>query len=177
MTDYLIGLGHRRIGFIRGPLEHGASQERYEGFRDAVAGAGLDFDASLVAEGEFTYRSGLECAETLLGRADRPTAIFASNDDMAVAVIALAHKYNLDVPRDLTVTGFDDTQTATAVWPQLTTVRQPISDMASSAIELLAAELDSRAGGGEAKPVSPIEIRSTVIERDSSRPPAGQGAS
>lgn len=173
MTDYLLELGHRRIGFIGGPEGHGASRERLAGFRNAMTGAGLPLDEGLIVPGEFTYRSGLEAAERLLELAPRPTAIFASNDDMAVAVIAFAHRYNLDIPRDLTVVGFDDTQTATAIWPQLTTVRQPISGMAAEAIELLAECLDARRGGTPGGGDERREIRSEIIVRDSSSAPAG----
>ncbi len=167
MTEYLIELGHSRIGFVLGPEEHGASRERYAGFLEGLAAHGVDNDAELIAPGAFTYKSGLEAADRLLSLADRPTAIFASNDDMAVAVIALAHKHALDVPRELTVVGFDDTQTATAIWPQLTTVRQPISDMASAAIELLASHLN-----GDPDADARREIRSEIVIRDSSAPRA-----
>lgn len=172
MTEYLLELGHRRIGFIEGPEGHGASRERLAGFREALAAASLTPDPDLIVPGEFTYRSGLEAAERLLSLPERPTAIFASNDDMAVAVIALAHRFNLDIPRDLTVAGFDDTHTATAIWPQLTTVRQPISDMAAEAVELLAERLDAQRGGSEEAAGGWREIRSEIIVRDSSAPPA-----
>ncbi|WP_323761985.1 LacI family DNA-binding transcriptional regulator [Maricaulis sp.] len=168
MTEYLIDLGHSRIGFVRGPKEHGASRERCAGHLEALAAHGLESDPELLVAGEVTYKSGLEAAETLLSRDDRPSAIFASNDDMAVAVIALAHRHGLDVPRDLTVVGFDDTPMATAIWPQLTTVRQPISDMSSNAIELLASHLD-----GDADAAAQREIRSEIVVRDSSGAPAG----
>jgi LacI family transcriptional regulator, galactose operon repressor len=167
MTEYLIALGHTRIGFILGPEAHGASRERHAGFLEGLQAHGLTADPALIVPGAFTYRSGLDAAETLLSLPTRPTAIFASNDDMAVAVIALAHKHALDVPRDLTVVGFDDTQTATAIWPQLTTVRQPISDMSSAAIDLLASHLD-----GDTEAGARHEIRSEIIIRDSSAAPA-----
>ncbi|OLF81120.1 transcriptional regulator [Maricaulis sp. W15] len=167
MTEYLIGLGHTRIGFILGPTEHGASRERHAGFLEGLAAHGIESDPALIAAGAFTYKSGLEAADVLLSLEQRPTAIFASNDDMAVAVIALAHKHALDVPRDLTVVGFDDTQTATAIWPQLTTVRQPISDMSSAAVELLASHLN-----GDENAVARCEIRSEIVIRDSSTGPA-----
>lgn len=170
MTEHLIQLGHRRIGFIKGPKDHGASHERYEGYRDALAAAAIDPDDALVVEGRFTYRSGLECAERLLGLRVRPTAIFASNDDMAAAVVALAHKYNLEIPGDLSVAGFDDTHTAVTVWPQLTTVRQPIPEMAARAVEILADLLDERPQEPGADPAT--QIRSTVIKRASSAAPA-----
>lgn len=171
MTEYLLELGHRRIAFIEGPDGHGASRERLAGFRDAIEAGGVEQDPDLVVPGAFTYRSGLEAAERLLSADHRPTAIFASNDDMAVAVIAMAHRFSLDVPRELTVAGFDDTQTATAIWPQLTTVRQPIAGMAAEAVDLLAADLDARRSGEAGDGTGRREIRSEIVVRDSSAPP------
>jgi LacI family transcriptional regulator len=172
MADYLLELGHRRIGFIQGPEGHGASRERFEGFSEAMAAAGQEIDSELVVPGAFTYRSGLDAAERLLTLKQRPTAVFASNDDMAVAVIALAHRYSLNIPDDLTVVGFDDTQTATAIWPQLTTVRQPISAMASEAVELLAECLDLERSGEAGHVNERREIHSEIVIRDSSAAPA-----
>ncbi len=99
--------------------------------------AGHEVDPALVIQGFFTYKSGLEAAEKLLARKRIPTAIFASNDDMAAAAISVAHRRGLDVPNDLSVVGFDDTPIATTVWPELTTIRQPIAAMAEAAINLL----------------------------------------
>lgn len=137
MTEHLIAQGHSRIGFIKGHPNQLSSTRRLEGFRAALEQAGLAFDEKLVGQGYFTYRSGLEAAEQLLAQRHRPTAIYASNDDMAAAVVSVAHRRGLDVPRDLTVVGFDDTSAATTVWPELTTIRQPIAAMADSAIDIL----------------------------------------
>ena len=93
----------------------------------------------MIVAGDFSYRSGLHAAERLLSLATPPTALFASNDDMAAAALAVAHRRGLDVPRDLSVVGFDDTAVATTVWPELTTIRQPVADMARAAVELLVA--------------------------------------
>lgn len=164
MTEYLIDLGHTRIGFIQGHPDHGVTVHRYQGFADAMQARGISQNPNLVVAGQFTYKSGLDGASQLLGQSKPPTAIFACNDDMAAAVIASAHRFNLRVPEDLTVVGFDDTQTATAIWPQLTTVRQPISEMAAGAIELLAQVLNDEEDGA---PQS-AEYRCDVIIRDSS---------
>ena len=141
MTEHLIGLGHRRIGFIRGHPNMTASDERFRGFVAALEEHGIDPKDAPVEQGYFTYRSGLVAAERLIFRDDRPTAIFASNDDMAAATVNVAHRAGLDVPGDLSIAGFDDTAPATTVWPELTTIRQPIADMAEAAIELLMADL------------------------------------
>src|ERR1700761_231643 len=127
MTRHLLGLGHRRIAFINGHPNQTASGQRFRGFIEGMTEAGLSVDTDQVAQGYFTYRSGLEAAEKLL-TAWKPTAIFASNDDMAAATMAVAHRRGLDVPADLTVAGFDDTPLATTVWPALTNVRKPIAE-------------------------------------------------
>ncbi|KAF1711557.1 LacI family DNA-binding transcriptional regulator [Pseudoxanthomonas sacheonensis] len=137
MTEHLISQGHTRIGYIKGHPNQTASAHRYEGFRDALKEAGIAHDQTLVQQGYYTYRSGLEASEKLLAHRPPPTAIFASNDDMAAAVVSVAHRKGMDVPRDLSVVGFDDTSAATTVWPELTTVHQPVSSMADSAIDIL----------------------------------------
>ena len=137
MTLHLLALGHQRIGFVVGHPNQTASSRRLAGYRAAIAEKGADASDELVVQGMFTYRSGLDAAEHLLALSDRPTAIFASNDDMAAAAVAVAHRLGLDVPGDLTVTGFDDTALATTIWPELTTVRQPIAGMAREAVQSL----------------------------------------
>ncbi|MBB3693519.1 LacI family DNA-binding transcriptional regulator [Sphingomonas sp. BK580] len=144
MTRHLGALGHRRIGFITGAANQTASAERLAGYRDALADMALPSNEDLVAEGWFTYRSGLDAAEQLLELAEAPSAIFAANDDMAAATVAIAHRRGLDVPGDLTVVGFDDSALATTIWPELTTIRQPVSAMARTAVDLLAREIRAR---------------------------------
>jgi LacI family transcriptional regulator len=139
MTAHLIGLGHERIGFVKGDPNISASAQRLLGYTDALANAGIAYDDALIAHGDFTYLSGLRAAEELLAAPDRPTAIFASNDDMAAAAVAVAHRLGLDIPRQLTVCGFDDTVLSTAIWPELTTIRQPIADMTRAAVDMLLA--------------------------------------
>jgi LacI family transcriptional regulator len=161
MTRHLLALGHRRIGFIGGAQNQFASSRRLEGYRQAVSEAGLEVDEALIVPGDFTYRSGLAAADRLLDLAPRPTAIFASNDDMAAAAVAAAHRRHLDVPGDLSVCGFDDTALATTISPELTTVRQPVSEMAQAAVEILAAAARRRRQGQADQPeqrLFPYEI-------------------
>ena len=146
MTRHILALGHRRIGFIVGDPALSASARRLAGYRAALAQGGLSPDPALVVEGLFTYRSGLDAAERLLDLPDPPTAVFASNDDMAAATVAVAHRRKLDVPGDLTVCGFDDTTLSTAIWPELTTIHQPIADMSRAAVELLVSAVRQRGG-------------------------------
>ncbi|HEV7353639.1 MAG TPA: LacI family DNA-binding transcriptional regulator [Brevundimonas sp.] len=169
MTRRLLQLGHRRIGFIKGAPNQSASAERLRGFEAEMARAGGDVEA-LIESGEFTYRSGFDAAERLLGAPGRPTAIFASNDDMAAAAIAAAHRHGLEVPRDLSVVGFDDTPTASEIWPALTTIRQPVTEMAQMAVAML-----SRAQGDSDPDTVRIDHLVTwrLVIRDSDGPPPG----
>ncbi len=167
MTAHLIAAGHRRIGFIIGHPNQTASARRLEGHRAALTEAGIEHDPGLIVQGYFTYRSGLDAAELLIA-GPRPTAIFASNDDMAAASVAVAHRHRLDVPRDLAVVGFDDTALATTIWPELTTIRQPIADMSRAAVDLLAEEIRSRRSG-EAPRHRQIVLDFALIERGSVR--------
>ncbi|AVR95935.1 LacI family DNA-binding transcriptional regulator [Pseudoduganella armeniaca] len=152
MTCHLIALGHQRIGFIVGHPNQTASGRRLAGFKAAIAAKGAESAPELLVQGMFTYRSGLDAAEILLGLEQRPTAIFASNDDMAAATVAIAHRLGLDVPGDLTVAGFDDTALATTIWPELTTVRQPITQMAETAVQFLVRHIRGRREGADEGP-------------------------
>ena len=148
MTRHLLALGHQRLGFIIGNPRQTSSSRRLAGFRAALTDAGLDLaEHEVHAQGMFTYRSGLDAAERLLSEPHRPTAIFASNDDMAAATVAIAHRMGLDVPSDLTVVGFDDAPLATTIWPELTTVRQPIMEIAGAAVDLLVRHIRARRAG------------------------------
>jgi LacI family transcriptional regulator len=171
MTNYLIELGHCRIAHIKGHPQQIASAERERGFLAAVSAAGLNPADIAVEQGYFTFRSGLDAAESLLDRPNRPTAIFASNDDMAAAV---AHRRGLDVPKDLSVVGFDDTAPATTVWPELTTIRQPVAAMAAAALDLLLSELRSKRHG--LAPVAAERVlEHELVIRESSGPAPSPG--
>ncbi len=137
LTEHLLALGHRRIGFIAGEPVLAASHARKAGFLAALDAAGIVPDPALVAQGDFTYPSGRRATEQLLALPDRPTAIFASNDDMAAAATMTARQLGLDVPSQLSVVGFDDSWIATAIYPELTTIRQPIAEMAKRGVALL----------------------------------------
>ena len=168
MARHLLTLGHRRIGFIVGNPDQAASAERLAGFFAAVR----DFEGveTHIAQGDFSFASGLKAAEQLLGRKPPPTAIFASNDDMAAAVVSVAHRRHLDVPQQLTVVGFDDTTTAVTMWPPLTTVHQPVRDLAAEALRLLSARVSAPAGQGPAAGDYLLDYQ--IVERESEGPPA-----
>jgi LacI family transcriptional regulator len=170
MTAHLISLGHSRIGFIKGHPNQTASAQRFAGFETTLEAHGIASNPAYVSQGYFTYRSGLDAAEQLLDRKRPPTAIFASNDDMAAAVVSVAHRRGLDVPKDLSVVGFDDTITATTVWPELTTIRQPIAAMAEAALNLLLRKIRHKKGGETAEPVDHL-FAHELIRRASDAPP------
>ena len=167
MAQHLLDLGHRRIGFIAGNPDQTASAKRLEGARAAIAA--VEGAELILAQGTFTYGSGLRAAEQLLDADPPPTAIFASNDDMAAAAVSVAHRRHLDVPRDLTVVGFDDTTVATTLWPPLTTVRQPVRQMAAVALDRLMRALRSTEPSAEAS--AEYVLDHALIERQSTAAP------
>lgn len=170
MTTHLLDLGHQRIGFIIGNPNLTASAERLKGYREALGTRGVVVDDALIAQGLFTYRSGLDAAEKLLHVEDAPSAIFASNDDMAAATVAVAHRRGMDVPGDLTVVGFDDSALATTIWPELTTIHQPIADMSRVAVDVLATMLRERRSGDDDAPRQ-VVLDYTLIRRQSDAAP------
>ena len=144
-VEFLIGQGHTRIGLIEGPEGFRSASERREGWRAAMQAHGLACGPDLMARGNYTFETGRAAGEVLLGSADRPSAIFASNDVMAAGVVHVARARGLEVPGDVSVVGFDDTAIAATIWPPLTTVRWPIRTMARSAArKLIHPELASR---------------------------------
>jgi LacI family transcriptional regulator len=167
-TDYLIAQGHRRIGLIAGPHGFRSARERRQGFEEALSKAGIALPRSMVAEGNYTFESGLAAAERLLDLMPRPTAIFACNDEMAAGVMHAARQRGLDIPADLSIVGFDDTPVAAHVWPPLTTVRWPIASMARSAALKLTAGLEE----GENLVAEPSLFLSTLIRRASVAAPS-----
>ena len=147
MTRHIIELGHKNIGFITGNPEQVASGRRLSGYLEALREHGLERADELIVQGRFTYRSGLAAAAKLMSLDPRPTAIFASNDDMAAATVAVAHREGLDVPSDISICGFDDTEMASTIWPELTTIRQPIREMTGWAVEAAIKAVRGKRGG------------------------------
>ncbi len=144
MTRYLASLGHTRIGFIAGHPKHKAVANRLLGYKDGLKQSGLDFHEELVFAGDNSIASGSAGADELLGLADPPTAIFAANDDMAAGIIRVANRLGIDVPQQLSVAGFDDSSLARQIYPALTTVRQPLAEMAEAAALALFSENDEQ---------------------------------
>jgi LacI family transcriptional regulator len=169
-TAYMIQQGHRLIGLVAGPHGFRSAAERRRGFEDAIAAAGLKLPRSLIAEGNYTFDSGVAAAERLLDLSPRPTAIFASNDEMATGIVFAARQRGISVPEDLSVIGFDDTPFAAHMWPPLTTVRWPIVSMARSAALKLVANASV-----EDSPDEPSMFLSTLVRRSSVGPPPAAG--
>jgi LacI family transcriptional regulator len=170
MTRHILSLGHKRIGFIIGNPNQTASAQRFAGYKAALTEAGIAIDKSLIAQGLFTYRSGLKAAEQLLSLETPPTAIFASNDDMGAATVTVAHRMHLEVPQDLTVCGFDDTEFSRSIWPELTTIHQPIADMSRAAVQLLVQKIRAHRAGND-QDCKHVLLDFTLVRRDSDAPP------
>ena len=165
-TEHLIRLGHRRIGLITGFPGWTATEERIAGYKTALASAGLPLVSELVVEGEFNAEAGYVAAARLLDRVDRPTAIFASNDNTAVGTMRAALERGMRIPEDLSIVGFDDTEVARNVWPRLTTVRQPLAELGRTAVSLL-----NRLIEGQRTEALRIELATRLIVRESTGPP------
>jgi len=137
LANYLVSIGHKNLAIIKGPEEFAASALRFEGFAAALRDHGLILPACNIKTGNFDFESGSECARELLRQKGRPTAIFASNDEMAAGTLSAAQESNIRVPDQLSVAGFDDAPIARSIWPKLTTIRQPLRAMGEKSVELL----------------------------------------
>lgn len=135
MTNFLIKSGHKNIGFVKGHENHLSAQLRFDGFKSAMARAGLPVRDEWVAQGDYSYTSGEVAARDIFSRPHRPTAIFAGNDDMAAGVMAIAGHMGISVPGELSIGGFDDSSIASIVWPRISTIRQPVKEMGAKAAE------------------------------------------
>lgn len=165
VANYLMSLGHRRIGYIAGPPGFRSAVERLAGFRDALAARGVAFPDELIVEGGYTYESGIAGGEKLLALNPRPTAIFASNDEMAAGVYRVANRLGLSIPADLSIVGFDDGPLAARLLPSMTTVRLPIRELGRIAANKI---LHPEAANTQAL-VTPLEPH--LVIRDSCQPP------
>lgn len=165
-TDHLLALGHRRIGHVSGPRGWAATEERIDGYHAALAASGVLPSSELVVEGDFESPTGYAAALRLLALSEPPTAIFASNDNMAFGVLQAARERGLSPPDDLSIVGFDDTELARMVTPRLTTVRQPLAELGRTAVNLLARLLD-----GQRVEALRVELATRLVVRESTAPP------
>ncbi|WP_246082774.1 substrate-binding domain-containing protein [Nonomuraea diastatica] len=165
-TRHLLELGHRRIGIITGPDSALRSRARLDGYRTALDMAGIPADPELIGQGDFLIEGGLTEAHRMLRLPDRPTAIFATNDGQAIGVYHAIHQLRLRVPDDLSVIGFDDLPSVRWAIPPLTTIRQPLAEMAAAATSMLL-----KLAHGEHLPQSRVELATELVIRGSTAPP------
>jgi LacI family xylobiose transport system transcriptional regulator len=165
-TRHLIELGHRRIGVLAGPETMLCSRARVDGYRAGLETAGIRFDPSLVRAGDFHHEAGYACGRELLRLPDRPTAVFAGNDMQALGLYEAARELGLRIPDDLSVVGFDDLPAARWVGPPLTTVRQPLAEMAAAAARIV---IDI--ARGRRPSALRIELATELVERASTAAP------
>ncbi|MGW4289929.1 LacI family DNA-binding transcriptional regulator [Streptomyces sp. NPDC004673] len=167
-TRHLIDLGHTRIGAIGGPSRMMCARARLDGYRSALESAGLPADPALIREGDFHHESGHRLGLDLLGRPDRPTAVFAGNDLQALGLYEAARELGLRVPEDVSVVGFDDLPVARWVGPPLTTVRQPLTEMAEAAARLV---LELGRGEQRERTATRLELATSLVVRSSTAAP------
>lgn len=173
MVEYLIGVGHRRIGHITGPMRGPEADDRIAGYRDALEAAGIAFNPGLIWQGDYRAKSGADVAvRDFLPMADRPTAVFAANDETAIGFIKAVRDAGLSVPVDVSVAGFDDIGYASLFDPGLTTMRQPRAELGRVAARIL---VDRMTGAGD-PPSRITRLPCTLVVRESVVPPNGTAA-
>ena len=169
---YLLELGHRRIGVVRGPSNTSTSRDRMAGLSDALNAEGVALDAALVREGTYSHQSGYQHTRDLLRLPDSPTAIFCGNDVVAFGALDAAHSLSVRVPEDVSILGFDDIPMASWEVFQLTTVRQPFGDMARSAARMLAERIEhtGEIGAGRERIFATSLVKRSTVDRPGRRP-------
>jgi len=167
-AEHLLNLGHREIAIIKGDPTHASSVMRMEGYKQAFDRAGATIRPDLIEQGLFTRDSGHAAALRLIGLSRPPTAVLAQNDDMALGVLMAAREHGLRVPEDLSIVGFDDSEVSRIAWPSITTIRQPVFEMAVAAADMVLAQLEN--GDVRLRQVHPHQL----IVRESSGPPPGR---
>jgi LacI family transcriptional regulator len=170
-TQHLLGLGHRRIAFVGGPLSAACNQARMHGYRAAMEAEGAPVPEEYIRHGHFMYEDGVALGALVLDLPDRPTAVFAGSDETAAGVIEAARARGLRIPEDLSVVGFDDTQVARFASPPLTTVRQPLREMGGVALRTAL-----RLAAGEQLDSHHVELATELIVRHSTAAPPGAGS-
>ncbi|MGE5548962.1 MAG: LacI family DNA-binding transcriptional regulator [Bacteroidota bacterium] len=157
-VEHLLRLGHRRIGLITGNLHYQTALDRLDGYKETLAQHGMAVEDELIAYGDYEHQGGYEAMKHLLALPQRPTAVFACNDMMAVGAIRAIGEAGLDVPKDVAIVGYDDITFASMVHPQLTTVRQPLHQMGSLAAEGLIERLRQGKKAEPFKKILPVEL-------------------
>ena len=164
-TEHLLSLGHRRIGYIGGPLRATCDQARGHGYLAAMRGAGIRVNLDTVPHGSFSFDHGLVAGTSMLTAAERPTAIFAGSDRIALGVLEAARTLGLRTPQDLSIVGFDDTLLAGTSAPRLTTIHQPIEEIGRTAVRVIVGVIT-----GDDVAARPVELSTHLVIRDSTAP-------
>jgi LacI family transcriptional regulator len=141
ITEHLINNGHSRIGFLAGGSEHNSTKERLEGYKTALTQHNIEIDSQLIIAGEYSFESGVEGAKALINQTNRPTAIVSCNDEIAAGALFAARLMEIDIPSQLSITGFEDSPFSRQTWPKLTTAHQPNNQIAQDAANLLIAQI------------------------------------
>jgi LacI family transcriptional regulator len=162
LTSEIINHRHRDIGFIKGHPKHSASLLRFNGFLAALKKHGLKPNEQWIKQGNFSFESGFDAGVEIFESSKIPTAIFASNDSMAAGIMKSAQMKGMVVPNDLSLTGFDDSPIAQQIWPALTTIKQPVQQMAAHAAKILIAKFDGLVEKTKSK-----EFKSELVVRES----------
>ena len=165
MTNKIINKGHLNIGFIKGHHKHSASHLRFNGFTEALKDRGMSLNSEWIKEGNFSFDSGFSAGLELLKSHNKPSVIFASNDYMAAGVMKAAQMRGINIPLDLSLVGFDDSPLAAQLWPSLTTIRQPVEEMAYHAARLLLGNIDGLSEEMDSKEfISELILRESLIK-------------
>jgi len=164
MTLHLASLGHRSIAYVSGPAENILEQERFRGYQDGLTTAGIPFDPALVVPGDYTLESGVRAGQELVGRSERPTAVFCTSDEMAIGLIRTLSSAGVRVPEDMSIAGFDDIEFAAAAQPALTTIHQPRRELGQTAATVLIDLLQGRSTQKR------IRLETELVVRDSVAP-------
>ena len=166
ITQHLIDLGHKKIGFIAGGAEHMSTIERYKGYRRALKANDIEFNSNLIIEGEYSFESGVNGAKQLMAaevtQDNRPTAIFSCNDEIAAGALFAARLMNINIPEQLAIAGFENSPFSRQTWPKLTTADQPNKQIAHDAASLLISQIRKQKGKNETSQYVP-----QLIIRDS----------
>lgn len=166
-TKYLLDLGHSKIACITGPAQFSSSSQRLDGYFQALHEVGLPIDMKLVVQGDFRIHGGEESMAQLLELLPRPTAVFVCNDLMAIGVIQAARRFGVRVPDELSVVGFDDIPLARSMYPSLTTIAQPITEIASIAMNMLLKQIYNTPEDFKTKKVDQIRLQPSLVIRES----------
>ena len=167
MTKKIISYGHVKIGFIYGHKDHSVSHQRYHGFHKALMESDIEVKQPWIFKGDFSFNSGYTAAQSLFNLKSKPSALFCSNDSMAAGVIKFAYQNRISIPQKLSITGFDDSMIAEEIWPSLTTVKQPVKDMADHAVQCIISLIDPMSNKVPLTKIFPSKIimRESLVQK------------